>query len=57
MEKISDVIATLTKIMNEYGNLGVMACDENGRQRFDLAFMQAMSVKGDVLIITSGPQM
>lgn len=63
--KITDMIKALQNVLDNHGDLHVMALDSNGQERFDVASIVTNGARNeygkfvgeDVLIITSGPQM
>ena len=58
MTKLSDVIKTLNELLKQKGDLPVLAIDEYGKERPDVAIVQTSTCEhGEVVIITSGPQM
>ena len=58
MAKLSDIIKTLNELLERKGDLPVLAVDEYGKERPDVAIVQTSTCEhGKVVIITSGPQM
>ena len=65
MMKVTEMIECLNNVLNQFGDIDVMAMDNNGQERFDVASLVTSGARDemgnfigrDVLIITSGPQM